>query len=230
MASNKKSGRFTRRVVAITATIITVLFFAFFIVVFGSVEGVEFSPTHFETRNFSVYEIPVLKIQVTPIHREAASQSNTVRYLYAQSYLRKPAGSPTDWHLVQLSRSGLGAYEADAKLLTKHLELSIWNSSTGGPHWEEWSKQNAALAKVLWPVIQRLALRELYILMPPIFELAVNADSDVELDRQISQYLRTSYAELITEMRSAKQQTIADELLKEALYDYPTDPALLKLK
>ena len=228
--TKKKTSRFTQRVVVISATVITVLFLGFLILVFGQVRGLEFSPTHFETRAFSVYEIPILKIQISPIHRQSATQSSTVTYLFAQSYLQKPKGAPFDWHLAELSRSGLGAFEADAHLLTEQLDLHTWQNSSQSSHWVEWSTKSPALAKVLWPTIQRLAKRELYILMPQIFEYALSATSDVELQKQIDDYLRTNYAELVSEMRNAKREQIADELLKEALYDYPTDPALLKLK
>ncbi len=83
---------------------------------------------------------------------------------------------------------------------------------------------------MLWPTIRQLAIRELYILMPQVFDYALGTDNDIELKKQIDDYLRTSYAELVTEMRNAKRDQLANELLKEALYDYPTDPTLLKLK
>ncbi len=228
--TKKKNSRLSQRVVVISATLITVLFLAFLILVFGSVEGVEFSPTHFETRRFSVYEIPLLKVQISPIHRDPAQQSNTVKYLFAQSYLQKPTAAPVDWHLAELSRSGTGTFEADAHLLTQQLDFDTWRASTQNGMWEEWSKKNPALATVLWPTIRQLANRELYILMPQIFDYALSSDNDLELKKQIDDYLRTNYAELVSEMRNAKRDQLADELLKEALYDYPTDPALLKLK
>ncbi len=228
--TKKKNSPFTQRVVVISATLITVLFLAFLILVFGSVEGVEFSPTHFETRAFSVYEIPVLKIQISPIRREPAQQSSTAKFLFAQSYLQKPAGAPVDWHLAELSRSGMGTFEADAHLLTQPLDFDTWHTSTKNGLWEEWSRKNPSLATVLWPTIRQLAIRELYILMPQVFDYALGTDNDIELKKQIDDYLRTSYAELVTEMRNAKRDQLANELLKEALYDYPTDPTLLKLK
>lgn len=229
--AKKKYSRFSQRTVVVIATSITVMFFAFLIFAFGSVRGVEFSPTHFQTRTFSVYEIPLLKLQISPIRRETPLQSKTVNFLYAQNYLNRPTGiAPAEWHLSQLSRSGMGAYEADAYLLTQQLEFQNWRSSTQDTHWEEWSKNNPAIAKVLWPTIQQLAIRELYILMPQIFDDALSATNEVVFKKQVDDYLRTHYAELVTELRSAKRDHIADELLKEALFDYPTDPALLKLK
>jgi hypothetical protein len=199
---------------------------------FGSVSGTEFSPTHFESRRFTVHEIPWLQIQISPIRR-TQSQSATARYLIGQSLVQRAPGPPQEWHVVELSRGGLGYAEADAKLLTDQLELHVYRhnaSTTSSEFWHNWSIEQPAKAKVLWPVIQKMAVRELYILMPKLFSLAVDAQDDIVLQQDIDAYLRGSYAELIAEMRNNHRRELAAQLLAEALNDYPDDARLRSLQ
>lgn len=193
------------------------------ILLFGSVSGSEFSPTHFEMRRFSVHEIPWLQVQISPITR-STSQSATSRYLIAQSLIQTLPGAPKDWHLVELSRGGISQSQADAKLLTDQLELYLYrqnSSSSSNEFWHDWSIQQPAKAKVLWPTVQKLAIRELYILLPNLFSLAIDAEDEVVLQQEIDEFLRASYFSLVTEMRDADRMELADELLAEALLDYP---------
>jgi hypothetical protein len=204
---------------------------ALVVLLFGTVSGTEFSPTHFESRQFTVREIPWLKIQISPIRR-SASQSGTARYLIAQSLVRPAPGPPKDWHLVELTRGGMTQSQADAKLLTDQLDLSVYNHSqlSSNPYWQDWTINEPAKAKLLWPLIQKLATRELYILMPKLFAIALNASDDRSLQKSIDDYLRTSYFELVNEMRSVERDDLADELLAEAIADYPNDPKLQALR
>ena len=198
------------------------------ILIFGGVSGTEFSPTHFQSRRFTVREIPWLKIQISPIQRTSNSLS-TGQYLSAQSLISAPQGPPVDWHLVELSRGAMQNSSADAKLLTDQLELLKDNTTGSDKFWEDWSVKEPAKAKVLWPIVQKLAIRELYILLPKIFTIALDAKDDATLRQSIAEYLRTSYRELVTEMRSTGRTELADELLAEAIVDFPDDAKLQEL-
>lgn len=118
---------------------------------------------------------------------------------------------------------------ADAKLLTDQLELLKDNTTGSDKFWEDWSVKEPAKAKVLWPIVQKLAIRELYILLPKIFTIALDAKDDAALRQSIAEYLRTSYRELVTEMRSIGRTELADELLAEAIVDFPDDAKLQEL-
>jgi len=230
MAKNK-TGR-ARRIIIVTLVCTGVAgTLGLVLMMFGTVSGTEFSPTHFESRQFTVREIPWLKIQISPIRR-TTSQSRTARYLIAQSLIKPTPGPPKDWHLVKLSRAGMMESEADPKLLTDHLELSLYNqsNSTNNEYWLDWSTKEPAKAKVLWPVIQKLAKRELYILMPRLFAFALDAKDENLLQQSIDDYLQSHYGSLITEMRAAKRDELADELLVEAIADYPDDTKLQALR
>ena len=192
----------------------------------GNVRGQEFSPTHFLARDFSFYEIPFLHIQITPIHRSGVGIP-TAGYVRQNGLIKTPKGVPEEWDLVQLSRGLSGTTTADAELLIHHLQL---DSAGGSAFWKTWSADNKEQATVLWPVVQRLAERELYILIPAVFELAQNKLSAKELDSRIQALLQEEYRELITDMRDAQRIELAGQLLKEAIGDYPDSESLKSLQ
>ena len=270
-STSKKNSRGWRIAVYVSVFLGVAATLGLIVLLFGQVSGVEFSPSRFETRRFTVREIPWLKIQVTPIRR-TTSQSATARYLLAQSLIQplkapmptKPAPTkppsapnavadskavddpktsknvaapsanpttpPDPWHLVQLTRGGVDTQPADAKLLTDQLEAYGFNASQNKEHWHQWSINEPAKAKVFWPIIQRLAVRELYVLMPPLFALAIDSMDDVTLKTSIDEYLKKNYADLVVELRSAGREAFAEELLNEALIDFPDDQRLQALR
>jgi len=97
-------------------------------------------------------------------------------------------------------------------------------------YWRTWSVNNPQQAAVLWPIIHRLAQRELYILMPRIFATADSGiQTPAELQKIIDQQLADEYLSLITDMREAGESNIAANLLNEALSDYPNHAGLKRL-
>ena len=135
-------------------------------------------------------------------------------------------GTPTIWHLVSLSRGLTGATPADANLLVDQLQLD----PGGTDYWTQWSKKHSKKAKVLWPLVQRLAERELYLLIPAVFERAqLEPQTPQQLQQAIDDYLRSEYVLLIQDMRAADRNDLANQLLAEAQRDYPNDSALAAL-
>ena len=187
----------------------------------GSVSGQEFSPTHFRLRNFSFYEIPLIHVQLTPIQR-SGSTPQSATYVRQTSLIPVTPGAPTQWHLVQISRGLTGTTPADADLLVQQLALHV----DGNAYWKQWSKDHPNRAKVLWPVIQRLAKRELYLLMPSLFELAQRDQSADQLAAALDRQLRRNYHGLIADMIAADREDVAGQLAREALSDYPRDDKL----
>lgn len=168
-AGSSRSGRFW--LAAVSGGLI-VFFLAGIVYFLGRVQGREFAPSHFEMRRFSFTEIPLLRLQITPINR-VSETSGLQSYLSTSSLISRPAGQPTDWHIVQLSRLGGGSTPADAKLLTDFLDTDTGSYPKHSQrHWHQWSLQNPKHAAVLWPVIQKLAQRELYVLIPSVFQIA----------------------------------------------------------
>ncbi|MEX0824972.1 MAG: hypothetical protein WD119_02335 [Pirellulaceae bacterium] len=206
---------------AIASTIL-ILFVGGVILMQGRVHGTEFSPTHFQTRSFSFHEIPLLHLQLTPIRRSAATAAAS-SYLRANNLIRVPPGTSTQWHLVRITRGMGPATPADSHILVKYLNLDRSQSA----YWKQWSVDHPELAKALWPRIQRLAQRELYVLMPDLFELAVRAPSSTEVfTKQLDRLIRESTLRLAADMTEAGRVELARALLTEALTDFPNDPEL----
>ncbi len=223
-APRPRSRWLRRWVIGISAILLTLGVFIL-IRTQGHVTGQEFCPTHFRERNFSFYEIPVIHLQITPIKR-AYSTSPTAMHVRQNALIKNYTGTPTVWHLVSLSRGLTGTTPADANLLIDQFGIQ----DGGNPYWKTWSADHVKKAKVFWPFVQKLAERELYILMPELFELAQRDLDPVKLQTEIDVYLQDQYHDLILDMRASERDELADQLLKEALLDYPNDKRLAKLK
>lgn len=190
----------------------------------GSVEGTEFSRTHFTARKFSFYEIPLLGLQITPIHRSERTPE-TATYLRQKGLIPKLPGGDKKWDVVTISRGLSAAKPNDANFLMEQLTIRSGNHS----YWKQWSEDHPENAAVFWPVIHRLAGRELYLLMPALFEIAQTDLSADELTAAIDTYLIANFTDLIADMRAANRNRLANELLIEAMIDYPDAEPLREL-
>lgn len=212
----KPIRRRVRVAIALIATVVIGLAMFLIVRIQGYVSGEEFSPVDFQQRHFSFYEIPLIHVQITPIRRVGTTTS-TARYLRRNSLLTTPPPTAATWHLVKISRRIVRSTPGDAELLTDQLTFR----RDGDPHWKRWSQEHPDQARIFWPVIQRLANRELYILMPELFERAQRSTSADSLQASIDEFLRQEYHELVDEMRAAGRQELAEQLSREAAEDYP---------
>ena len=223
--SHAKKNRVIKNWVTICAALIICVVLGLVIRIQGYVSGNEFAPSHFVQRSFSFYEIPLFHWQITPIRRQDNTPSG-VTFVKTKILNTSPKGPPTSWHLVSLTRGLSQETKADANFLLAQLELDNGQQL----YWRNWSQQNPKHAAILWPIIHRLAKRELYILMPMVF---ATADSEIqnpaEFQKLIDQQLSQEYAGLITDMREAGKPNIAAKLLNEAVTDYPNHPGLQRL-
>jgi len=224
-----RSGRFW---IVLVSGLLIVLGLALIVLFFGHVRGREFAPSHFETRSFSFYEIPLLKLQITPIRR-TSEQSKLQAYLTTTALLTRPTGQATIWHLIEVERGPGGIQPADAKLLTDFLHVSHrQNWTQNESHWHQWSIKHPQHAKALWPRVQRLADRELYVLIPELFRIAAQTTSGDHslgttvqfMQQKMEDFLLASYLALIDEMTAAGRLNVAQSLRQDALKDFPTEP------
>lgn len=220
----RKGGRFARWWITGASGLIILVVGFLIIRIQGSVSGVEFSPTHFQTREFRFFEIPLLQWQITPIHR-SASTPKTATYVRQKGLIPMANGVPQTWHLVSISRGLTGEEPADAGLLVDQMNFSMGKDR----YWRKWSVDHPNRATVLWPVVQRLAERELYILMPGLFELAQEDRTPAELSTAIDNYLPAQYSRLIMDLAEAGRGDLAEALLEEARADYPDSTELTSL-
>lgn len=210
-----RKSRRVKWIVTISAAVLLIGLVFVLISTQGYVTGEEFSPTHFQSREFSFYEIPLIHIQITPIRR-SGSTSSTATYVRQNSLIRPHKGKPSNWHLVSISR-GVVTTPADANLLLEQLKLK--ESDAG--YWREWSADHPEQARVFWPMIQKLAERELYLVMPQLFELAQMNLPPEELQQQMDELLLEQYVGLIRDMSDAGRPELAEQLRSEAQDDYP---------
>ena len=225
--SSKSGGnrRSARKWIIGSATILMLLAGFFVIRTQGYVSGTEFAPTHFQTRTFNFYEIPLLHVQITPIVRSIRTDA-TAQYLLQKSLIPLVQGSAQTWHLANLSRGLTGSRAADASFLVDQLLIE----SGGSAHWKKWSVDHPKLASELWPIVQKLAKRELYLLIPSLFELASTSSSVEELQESIDRYLEREYIGLIEDMKAADREPLAAALLAEARLDFPSSAKLAELE
>ncbi|TWU03739.1 hypothetical protein [Neorhodopirellula pilleata] len=180
----------------------------------GYVEGEEFSPTHFRSRTFTFYEIPLIHWQITPIRRDTSTPM-TALTLTQKNLITPPPGEPTLWHLVSLKNGGGEPVHDDAALLMKQLRYH----AGGDSYWKTWTNDHPEMAKELWPTIGKLAERELYILLPRLFEIVRQSENPATLRSLVRGYLQEEYKSLIRDMRDAGQDDLADALAAEAASD-----------
>lgn len=231
MARRIRSKRRRAILVGIISTVVLLGMTGLVTLMLGKVYGTEFAPSHFTTRSFTFWELPLLQLQISPIHRESVVTPVT-NHLRSQGLIDVPGDPPSMWHLVEIQRGVSGPTPADAEILTSYLALSRTGSTTGSSDsvWEEWSRSHPAAAKVLWPVIQRLARRELYILMPEIFEIATHQTQPQPLATAIDDHLRGAYVRLATDLRDAGRPDLAESLLQDAAADFPDDRQIDQLR
>jgi len=221
--SRRSAGYRSRLLILLVGGSVIVVVLAAVLLFFGRVAGREFAPTHFQTRSFSYLEIPLLKLQITPIRRITES-SPLAAYLQTAGFVQRPQGPPTQWHLIEVHRAGSPTSLADAELLTEFLEHYRFDGTGRADlYWHAWSTDHPALAAVLWPKVQRLAERELYLLIPELFRIADRASAADPLARAIDEYLQAGYAGLIADLRSDGKTELAESLKQEAIADYPDD-------
>jgi len=204
----------------VIATVVLLVVGFFAIRVQGSVRGSEFSPTHFQQRDFRFYEIPLVHLQITPIRR-SVSTPGTANFLRQKSMVQTPKGQPAYWHLVSIGRGISEPTAADAQFLIDQIQME----QDGVLYWENWSTDHPKSATILWPIVQKLAKRELYVLLPKMFEIAQGYhqgnQSPTELKSDFDSYLISQYTSLIQDMVAADRDEVALQLVAEAKTDYP---------
>src|SRR5258705_13252513 len=156
-------------------------------VTFGAVHGTEFCPQTFERRSYSYYELPIVRIQVAGERHEDLT-GDTEKSVTTQKYISPPASGKQDWHVLVGSRGTRLRRPGDAGILLQYLDAT---DSDNYHRWLEWSNDHKPLAQVFWPAVQQLAIHELYVYVPDLFDLAKTIDDGVklkhELDRVVAQ-------------------------------------------
>lgn len=158
---------------------------------FGHVSGEEFAPDTFERRFYSYFELPVVRIQVTPVQR-IVDRPRIAKTLADNNYIAN-TGPPKRWDFVISRRVGETWREGDALILTRYLDTWGDRSET---YWLQWTQDHPATAKILWPTIAKLALQELYLFTPDVFSLAAEQTDPQAFESDLKRVLARKYEEL----------------------------------
>ena len=188
---------------------------------FGNVRGEEFSPQTFSRRTFSYRQLPVFNIQITALVREPHQDALGV-FLRTHKYIPPVAGKPT-WDLTWHANGASPPIRADAAILTDYMDTTDTGSA---PYWLTWSRSHPSIAKVLWPEAAELARRELYLLIPELFDLAQQAKTPNQLKQQWRKRLTARLGRLAEGDMANEQWTRAEELLQWGVQRDPQNAEL----
>jgi tetratricopeptide (TPR) repeat protein len=170
---------------------------------FGRVEGEEFSPGSFRRRSFYYFELPLTRLQVWPVRRMDIS-GNFEEFLRQYGDSDEP-DKAAHWDLVRSRRVGGSWQWVHANLLCRFLDA---RDRDGEIYWLHWSREQPELAKVLWPEIASLAKSGQYLLIPSLFQLATAAPDPATLRKSCDARLSEQYESLAQ--------------IKQELHDYAT--------
>jgi hypothetical protein len=181
------------------------------VLLFGKVDGVEFSPDGFERRAYDFHRVPLLNWQVRPTSRTSIT-GDVERYVRSQGWIPAP-GKSRRWDAVSLT-SVTGTRAGEASILCHYFDLRDGNGSLV---WLTWSNDHPELAASLWSAVHRLALVEAYPLVPEIFELAAQAESKEAFQERLEGLLVRSMVALADDSFQIGRYTQAARLYRSAL-------------
>lgn len=192
---------------------------------FGAVAGEEFNPQTFERRTFLYYQIPLIRLQITPIWREDKTNSLESKLRTNKLLPPRSPGKPR-WDLVRSMRSLADVTQGDAAILCMYLDAT---DEDGDLYWETWTDDNPKLAKILWAAVAQVARQQLYFFTPEMIDLAATADPK-SLQADLNALLVRRYRDLALAQQLAGSHETAVELMDQAIGYSPSDPELTRIR
>lgn len=198
------------------------LFGTIVVYTYGEISGQEFSPDLFQRRTFSYYELPVLKVQISPIVR-LPQPTPVESFLATKTYVTPVKTSTPRWDLVKAQRSDKVFREDDAAILCVYLDM---RTNGGKFHWEVWSDAHPELAKVFWKGVSEVVRNQLYTFLPDLVRLATKTEDADELQTEVDGLLVEKYRRLAEWQQQQNNHAIAVEIFTAALDHAPNDEKL----
>jgi hypothetical protein len=189
---------------------------------FGAVHGTEFCPQTFERRSYSYYELPIIRVQVTGERHEDLT-GDTEACVTSNNFIPPAAGGKQDWHVLVGSRGTRLRRPGDAGILVQYLDAT---ESDNAHRWVQWSNKNKPLAQLLWPAVQRLAVHDLYLYVPDLFDLAKTVDDAVKLKQELNHLVAEKLLLLARRHSDHEDHAGTIEILDEALALEPENAEL----
>ncbi|MCP4191503.1 MAG: hypothetical protein GY768_12835 [Planctomycetaceae bacterium] len=226
MKSATTSAKSTlQRVFAFFAILLLMVFvFVFLTITFGQVSGSEFAPDGFRRRTFIFYQIPLLKLQITPVFRNDSS-NDLENYLRTKNIVKAPK-KVGRWDSVQVS-TGSNISDGDAFILCNYLDAT---NLARDLIWLEWTKSadNHKKFKPFWAAVQRAAEVEAYFVIPDLFETASDSSNSDPFEATLNSCLVESFTTAGDDHFSIGDYQRADELYSAAAKLDPENKKLIE--
>jgi len=155
----KKRGRLATYLGVLVGLLVSLIF----LLPLCRTSGQEFSPALFQTRQFYLYRIPGTDLQWMPTYQNAMVNNAPTEVLKDL----KTFASNTTWHM--LSADSPGGESFPANLLFKAL---LRSDAEDHLYWGVWSTNHPTRAATLWPIIQSMAMSNLYHETPEVLRFA----------------------------------------------------------
>ncbi len=159
-----------------------------------------------------VYELPIVHVQMTGERHE--DLTGDTEKCVTSNKLITPIVGKKDWHVIVGSRGTRQRRPGDAGILLQYLDAE---ESSNVYRWTRWSEQNMELAKALWPAVQRLALRDMYLFVPELFEIAKLSEGPAKLQEDVDGFVAGKLLVLGRQLQARKNAAEAVKVLDEAL-------------
>jgi tetratricopeptide (TPR) repeat protein len=219
----RRSNKWAARVTIIGLSLLLLFaLLAYVTVILGHVQGEEISSETFQRRKFEYYQLPLIELQVSGITR-TASTGAVENYLIDEQIISVGTKTPPDeirWDLIRAHRFGTVFSRSEAEILCHYLDAV--NADLDNV-WVEWSKENLELAKVIWPAIVTVAQQELYVFVPKLLELAVNATDKDSLKTQLAELQSQQYLRAASTQQQLGRHELAIELFSCSIDHSPGD-------
>ena len=129
--------------------------------------GQEFSPTRFQTRQFYLYRIPGTDLQFLPTFQSSMPNDTPAAILKDLRTYGSNDSSNDTWHMLKADSRGGDSFPANL-LVTSLMRCNVENQ----PYWGAWSSKHQGYAATLWPIIQAMAMSNLYHEIPEVLRFA----------------------------------------------------------
>jgi len=208
-----------------TIVLILCILFGFpFFIANMSIGGQEFCPQLFQKRDFSYWRLPGTKIRVgsTTLSPAVSPCSKFILQTLV-------SGVRTDWHVATL-RYGTVNRELGPKILIGYLEAK---DADGANAWDAWSFKNPQQAAVLWPIVQEVAIHEMYHCVPELLRSAESAIDVNEFDKSLRMACLVAAQTSLMALRESKdsdREKILCRWILELTDDHKEDVEFAKIR
>jgi hypothetical protein len=140
--------------------------------IFGWVEGYEFSAQTFGRRSFTYCQIPLIGVQITPPDYRVEQVLPIVQRQKSSSLFPPPTGA-IRWDAVQIDDAESHTVRGDADFLYRYLAHAEID-------WLDWTDRHPQLARPFWIAVVTMARDGLYLEAADLCEWALERSGDAD--------------------------------------------------